>query len=108
MIILIVIGLLRDENIRTNQESPRTEKKGINNVESGQNAYIYKVTCDGVGCYIDLKLKHTYGLSLSELIKELHSMRVGYGSDVEVTCMGYKTLFTEIIGDTCYIEYNHC
>lgn len=28
MIILIVIGLLRDENIRTNQVSPRSRKEG--------------------------------------------------------------------------------
>ena len=65
------------------EELQEAEKNGINRVKM-DNLYIDKVTCEGVGCYIDLKVSNTYGLTLSELIKELHSMRVGYGSDVEV------------------------
>ena len=78
-------------DIHINQVLQEAEKKGINRVKIG-NTYIDKVTCEGVGCYIDLKVSNTYGLTLSELIQELHSMRVGYGSDVEVKCMGYKIL----------------
>ena len=88
------------------EELQEAEKNGINRVKIG-NTYIDKVTCEGVGCYIDLKVSNTYGLTLSELIKELHSMRVGYGSDVEVKCMEYKILYTDVIVDTCYIEYKH-
>ena len=88
------------------EELQEAEKNGINMVEIG-NTYIDKVTCEGVGCYIDLKVSNTYGLTLSELIKELHSMRVGYGSDVEVKCMEHKILYTDVIVDTCYIKYKH-
>ena len=88
------------------EELQEAEKNGINRVKIG-NTYIDKVTCEGVGCYIDLKVSNTYGLTLSELIKELHSMRVGYGSDVEVKCMEYKILYTDAIVDTCYIKYKH-
>ena len=88
------------------EELQEAEKNGINRVKIG-NTYIDKVTCEGVGCYIDLKVSNTYGLTLSELIKELHSMRVGYGSDVEVKCMEYKILYTNAIVDTCYIKYKH-
>lgn len=89
------------------EELKAAEKKGINRVQcsSSSNTYICKVTCDGVGCYIDLKVSHSYGLTLSELIKELQSMRVGYGADIEVTCMEYKILYTEVIVDKCYINY---
>ena len=87
------------------EELQEAEKNGINRVKIG-NAYIDKVTCGGVGCYIDLKVGH-YGLTLSELIKELHSMRVGYGSDVEVKCAYHKIMYTEVIEDTCYINYKH-
>lgn len=80
------------------------EKKGINVVKCGVS-YIDEVTCEGVGCYIDLKNSHTYGLTLSELIKELHSMRVGYGNDVEVKCTDHKIMYTEVIEDTCYINF---
>ena len=88
------------------EELQEAEKNGINRVKIG-NTYIDKVTCEGVGCYIDLKVSNTYGLTLSELIKELHSMRVGYGSDVEVKCMEYKILYTDAIVDACYIKYKH-
>ena len=88
------------------EELQEAEKNGINRVKM-DNLYIDKVTCEGVGCYIDLKVSNTYGLTLSELIKELHSMRVGYGSDVEVKCMEYKILYTDAIVDTCYIKYKH-
>ena len=88
------------------EELQEAEKNGINRVKVG-NTYIDKVTCDGVGCCIDLKVSNRYGLTLSELIKELHSMRVGYGSDVEVKCMEYKILYTNAIVDTCYIKYKH-
>ena len=88
------------------EELQEAEKNGINRVKIG-NTYIDKVTCEGVGCYIDLKVSNTYGLTLSELIKELHSMRVGYGSDIEVKCMEYKILYTDVIVDTCYIKYKH-
>ena len=82
------------------------EKKGINVVKCGKS-YIDEVTCEGIGCYIDLKSSYAYGLTLSELIKELHSMRVGYGSDVEVKCTDHKIMYTEVIEDTCYINYKH-
>ena len=88
------------------EELREAEKNGINRVKIGKS-YIDKVTCDGIGCYIDLKVSNIYGLTLSELIKELHSMRVGYGSDVEVKCMEYKILYTDVIVDTCYIKYKH-
>ena len=88
------------------EELQEAEKNGINRVKM-DNLYIDKVTCEGVGCYIDLKVSNTYGLTLSELIKELHSMRVGYGSDVEVKCKEYKILYTDAIVDTCYINYKH-
>ena len=88
------------------EELQEAEKNGINRVKM-DNIYIDKVTCEGVGCYIDLKVSNTYGLTLSKLIKELHSMRVGYGSDVEVKCMEYKILYTDAIVDTCYIKYKH-
>ena len=88
------------------EELQEAEKNGINRVKI-DDTYIDKVTCEGVGCYIDLKVSNTYGLTLSELIKELHSMRVGYGSDVEVKCMEYKILYTDAIVDTCYIKYKH-
>ena len=88
------------------EELQEAEKNGINRVKM-DNIYIDKVTCEGVGCYIDLKVSNTYGLTLSELIKELHSMRVGYGSDVEVKCKEYKILYTDAIVDTCYIKYKH-
>ena len=88
------------------EELQEAEKNGINRVKM-DNLYIDKVTCEGVGCYIDLKVSNTYGLTLSELIKELHSMRVGYGSDVEVKCKEYKILYTDAIIDTCYIKYKH-
>ena len=88
------------------EELQEAEKNGINRVKM-DNLYIDKVTCEGVGCYIDLKVSNTYGLTLSELIKELHSMRVGYGSDVEVKCKEYKILYTDAIVDTCYIKYKH-
>ena len=86
------------------EELQEAEKNGINRVKIG-NTYIDKVTCEGVGCYIDLKVSNTYGLTLSELIKELHSMRVGYGSDVEVKCTDHKIMYTEVIEDTCYINF---
>ena len=92
------------------EELKEAEKKGANRVECSpsSNTYICKVTCDGVGCYIDLKVSNIYyGLTLSELIKELQSMRVGYGGDVEVKCMEYKILYTDTIVDTCYIKYKH-
>ena len=91
------------------EELQEAEKKGANRVECSPstNTYICNVTCDGVGCYVDLKVSHSYGLTLSELIKELHSMRVGYGSDAEVKCMEYKILYTDVIVDTCYIKYKH-
>ena len=88
------------------EELQEAEKNGINRVKI-DDTYIDKVTCEGVGCYIDLKVSNRYGLTLSELIKELHSMRVGYGSDVEVKCMEYKILYTDAIVDTCYIKYKH-
>ena len=90
------------------EELKPAEKKGVNRVECSPstNAYISKVTCDGVGCYIDLKVSKVYGLTLSELIKELQSMRVGYGGDVEVACMEYEILYTEVILNKCYIKYN--
>ena len=87
------------------EELKAAEKKGINVVKIG-NTYICKVTCDGVGCYIDLKVSKICGLTLSELIKELQSMRVGYGGDVEVACMGYEIPYVEAIVDKCYIKYN--
>lgn len=87
------------------EELKAAEKKGANMVECS-HAYICEVTCDGVGCYIDLKISKICGLTLSELIKELQSMRVGYGGDVEVACMEYEILYTEIILNKCYIEYN--
>ena len=89
------------------EELKEAEKKGANRVECSPNTYICKVTCDGVGCYINLQVSKICGLTLSELIKELHSMRVGYGSDVEVKCMEYKILYTNAILDTCYIKYKH-
>ena len=33
-------------------------------------------------------------------------MRVGYGGDVKVACMEYEILYTEVIVNKCYIEYN--
>ena len=87
------------------EELKKAEKMGANVVKTG-NAYIDKVTCDGVGCYIDLKVSKICGLTLSELIKELQSMRVGYGGDVEVACMEYEILYTEVILNKCYIKYN--
>ena len=33
-------------------------------------------------------------------------MRVGYGGDVEVACMGYEIPYVEAIVDKCYIKYN--
>ena len=87
------------------EELKAAEKKGINVVEIG-NTYISKVTCDGVGCYINLQVSKICGLTLSELIKELQSMRVGYGGDVEVACMGYEIPYVEAIVDKCYIKYN--
>lgn len=86
------------------RELQEAEKKGINVVKC-DILYIDKVTCEGVGCYIDLKISHADGLTLSELIKELHSMRVGYGSDVEVKCADHKIMYIEVIEDTCYINY---
>ena len=53
------------------EELQEAEKNGINRVKIG-DTYIDKVTCEGVGCYIDLKVSNKYGLTLSELIKELH------------------------------------
>ena len=90
------------------EELKKAEKMGANRVECSPstNAYISKVTCDGVGCYIDLKVSKICGLTLSELIKELQSMRVGYGGDVEVACMGYEIPYAEAIVDKCYIKYN--
>ena len=90
------------------EELKEAEKKGANRVECSPstNTYISKVTCDGVGCYIDLKVSKICGLTLSELIKELQSMRVGYGGDVEVACMGYEIPYVEAIVDKCYIKYN--
>ena len=90
------------------EELKEAEKKGANRVECSpsSNTYICKVTCDGVGCYIDLKVSKICGLTLSELIKELQSMRVGYGGDVEVACMEYEILYTVVIVDKCYIKYN--
>ena len=88
------------------EELKEAEKKGANRVECSPNTYICKVTCDGVGCYIDLKVSKICGLTLSELIKELQSMRVGYGGDVEVACMGYEIPYVEAIVDKFYIKYN--
>ena len=87
------------------EELKAAEKKGANRVECS-HAYICEVTCDGVGCYIDLKVSKICGLTLSELIKELQSMRVGYGGDVEVACMEYEIPYTEVILNKCYIKYN--
>ena len=87
------------------EELKKAEKMGANRVECS-HAYICEVTCDGVGCYIDLKVSKICGLTLSELIKELQSMRVGYGGDVEVACMGYEIPYAEAIVDKCYIKYN--
>ena len=88
------------------EELKEAEKKGANRVECSPNTYICKVTCDGVGCYINLQVSKICGLTLSELIKELQSMRVGYGGDVEVACMEYEIPYTEVILNKCYIKYN--
>ena len=88
------------------EELQEAEKKGIPYVVVEQNDfssfYIKNVTCDGIDSTVDIKLtsfhdseiyrKHdlTFGLSLRQLIKELQSMRVGYGGDIEVTCMEFE------------------
>ena len=85
------------------EELQEAEKKGINVVKIG-NAYIDKVACNGIDNTVDLKLKYTSGLSLRELIKELQSMRVGYGSDIEVTCVGFDIAVVLPLVNICDIK----
>lgn len=87
------------------EELKEAEKKGINVVKIG-NGYIDKVTCDDIDRPVDLHLVHTCGLSLSELIKELQSMRVGYGGDVKVTFKGFDVRVVLPMVNICYIKGN--
>ena len=87
------------------EELKEAEKKGINVVKIG-NGYIDKVTCDDIDRPVDLHLVHTCGLFLSELIKELQSMRVGYGGDVKVTFKGFDVRVVLSMVNICYIKGN--
>ena len=101
------------------EELQKAEKKNILNVVVEQNDfnsfYIKNVTCDGIDSTVDIKLTSfydseiyrrenvTFGLSLRQLIKELQSMRVGYGGDIEVTCMEFEIDDVRIYDGKCHI-----
>lgn len=76
--------------------------------------FIRNVTCAGIDTTVDIKLtfpnsviysKHelTFGLMLRELIKELQSMMVGYGSNIEVTCKEHTIKYVKVCDGKVYI-----